>query len=582
ILLCYFKQSQSLQSVSSDSEPGGESFRGDDEELSNDRFSRVIVIQYDGRPNASGSSNIRGYVPRIPEAPTPSPDLRTGHEHPPSPAEVAIRYLSLTRDTEVFEADETAPTPVPSPRRHTARISEGRDLLALTDSTHLHYHLWASPLLSDSAHHYYHLHHSSIQFPPYGDIPEAKLPPRKRLCPSAPTSRYEVGESSTTAPRPTGGHRADYVFIGTMDAEIRRRRAEEVKQAIDIRDCLGRPTVAVEDTQDRQTQLVQRVEDWSGRQVILKICTMLWDQEALVSREAWAHSIRLSSAVSSLQGQLSAALGQIHALQARDQTHVVNLEGAASTVVGLVFSFLVSNNHLIETRVAEAIANQEQLRNIGVNGDGSQNLRSGTERPTRTPRDCTFKDFLNCQPLTFKGTEGVVGLTQWLEKMESVFHISNCIVENQVKFATCTFFGNALTWWNSLMKTVTQDVSYAMDWKTLKKMMTGKYCPRGEIKKLEIELWNLKVKGTDVVSYTLHFQELVLMCGRMFYEESDEVEKYVVELPNLIRGNVMSYQPKTMEKAIEFANDQMDQKVLTIAERQAEQKRKLEFNARNN
>ncbi|GJR57286.1 putative reverse transcriptase domain-containing protein [Tanacetum coccineum] len=209
-------------------------------------------------------------------------------------------------------------------------------------------------------------------------------------------------------------------------------------------------------------------------------------------------------------------------------------------------------NQLIETRVAEALANQEQLRNNDVNGDGSQNSRLRTERPARTPQECTFKDFLNCQPLTFKGTEGVVGLTQWLEKMESVFHISNCTVENQVKFATCTFLGNALIWWNSHMKTVTQDVAYAMDWKTLKKMMTDKYCPRGEIKKLEIELWNLKVKGTDVASYTLRFQELALMCGRMFRAESDKVEKY------------------------------MDQKVLTIAERQAEQKRKLEFNAGNN
>ncbi|GJW88882.1 putative reverse transcriptase domain-containing protein [Tanacetum coccineum] len=166
--------------------------------------------------------------------------------------------------------------------------------------------------------------------------------------------------------------------------------------------------------------------------------------------------------------------------------------------------------------------------------------------------------------------------------MESVFHISNCAVENQVKFATCTFFGNALTWWNSYMKTVTQDVAYAMDWKVLKKMMTVKYCPRGEIKKFEIELWNLKVKGTNVASYTLRFQELALMCGRMFHEESDEVKKYVGGLPDMIRGNVMSYQPKTMEKAIEFANNQMDKKVLTIAERQAEQKRKLEFNARKN
>ncbi|GJW63707.1 hypothetical protein Tco_0115591 [Tanacetum coccineum] len=42
--------------------------------------------------------------------------------------------------------------------------------------------------------------------------------------------------------------------------------------------------------------------------------------------------------------------------------------------------------------------------------------------------------------------------------MESVFHISNYAVENQVKFATCTFLGNALTWWNSYMKTVTQDM----------------------------------------------------------------------------------------------------------------------------
>ncbi|GKF97958.1 reverse transcriptase domain-containing protein, partial [Tanacetum coccineum] len=90
--------------------------------------------------------------------------------------------------------------------------------------------------------------------------------------------------------------------------------------------------------------------------------------------------------------------------------------------------------------------------------------------------------------------------------------------------------------------------------------MTIKYCPRGEIKKLEIDLWNLKVKGTDITSYTLRFQELALMCGRIFREESDEVEKYVGGLPNMIRGNVMSYQPKIMEEAIEFENDQMDQK----------------------
>ncbi|GKF27151.1 putative reverse transcriptase domain-containing protein, partial [Tanacetum coccineum] len=61
-----------------------------------------------------------------------------------------------------------------------------------------------------------------------------------------------------------------------------------------------------------------------------------------------------------------------------------------------------------------------------------------------------------------------------------------------------------------------------------------------------------------------------------------KVEKYVSGLPDMIRGNVMSYRPQTKEETIEFANDQMDQKLITIAERQAEQKRKLEFNAGNN
>ncbi|GJR31856.1 hypothetical protein Tco_1108088 [Tanacetum coccineum] len=76
------------------------------------------------------------------------------------------------------------------------------------------------------------------------DIPKTELPPRKRLCLTVPTLRYEVGESSTAAPRPTRGHRADYRFIDTMDAEIRCQRAAEVGYG--IRDVWVDPTEAVE------------------------------------------------------------------------------------------------------------------------------------------------------------------------------------------------------------------------------------------------------------------------------------------------------------------------------------------------
>ncbi|GJV65316.1 hypothetical protein Tco_1476144 [Tanacetum coccineum] len=73
-----------------------------------------------------------------------------------------------------------------------------------------------------------------------------------------------------------------------------------------------------------------------------------------------------------------------------------------------------------------------------TNGDGSHSSHGDNRRNVQTARPCFYADFMKCQPLNFKGAEGVVGLTRWIEKMESVFNISGCAVENQVKFATCT------------------------------------------------------------------------------------------------------------------------------------------------
>nr|GEW14695.1 reverse transcriptase domain-containing protein [Tanacetum cinerariifolium] len=87
---------------------------------------------------------------------------------------------------------------------------------------------------------------------------------------------------------------------------------------------------------------------------------------------------------------------------------------------------------------------------------------------------------------------------------------------------------------------ISQEVGYAMPWKTLRQMMTAK-----------------------------------------FPEESDKIERYVGGLPEMIPGNVMSYEPKLMQKTIEFANDQMDQKLLGIADCQADNKRKFDNTSRN-
>ncbi|GKD56790.1 reverse transcriptase domain-containing protein, partial [Tanacetum coccineum] len=112
--------------------------------------------------------------------------------------------------------------------------------------------------------------------------------------------------------------------------------------------------------------------------------------------------------------------------------------------------------------------------------------------------------------------------------------------------------------------------------------MTDKYCLRNEMKKLEAELWNLKVKGTDVIGYNKRFQELALPCVRMFPEESDKIKRYVGRLPDMIHGNIIASKPKTMQEAVEMATKLMDKKVSTIAESQAENKRKFENTSRNN
>ncbi|GJT36750.1 hypothetical protein Tco_0936615 [Tanacetum coccineum] len=82
-------------------------------------------------------------------------------------------------------------------------------------------------------------------------------------------------------------------------------------------------------------------------------------------------------------------------------------------------------------RMAEAIyslrmRNPINGNNRGDNGDGNENPNVNGRGGRLVARECTYQDFMKCQPTSFKGTEGVVGLIRWSEKMETVFHISNC------------------------------------------------------------------------------------------------------------------------------------------------------------
>ncbi|GKB43302.1 putative reverse transcriptase domain-containing protein [Tanacetum coccineum] len=177
---------------------------------------------------------------------------------------------------------------------------------------------------------------------------------------------------------------------------------------------------------------------------------------------------------------------------------------------------------MINRRVAEALEAREANRNLGLrngydkggngNGNGGGNGNGNHNKNDRDARhvvrECTYQEFMKCQPLKFKGTKGVVGLIRWFEKMETIFHISNYPEKYQVKYATCTLLNSALTWWNSHKRTIGTDAAFAMSWKVLMKLMDEVYCPRNKIQKMESELWNLTVKNNDLAAYTQRFQEL--------------------------------------------------------------------------
>ncbi|GJV72209.1 reverse transcriptase domain-containing protein [Tanacetum coccineum] len=158
----------------------------------------------------------------------------------------------------------------------------------------------------------------------------------------------------------------------------------------------------------------------------------------------------------------------------------------------------------------------------GGNGNGGNGNPNENNRGARlVARECTYQDFMKCQPLNFKGAEGVVGLIRWFENMEIVFHISNCLEKYQVK--------------------------------ELMKLMAEVYCPRTEIQKMESDCGNLSMRNIG-----------------------DRVKKvFWRDLPYNIQGNVIATEPTRLQDVVRIANNLMDQKLKGYAMKNTKNKRKF-------
>ncbi|GJR89809.1 reverse transcriptase domain-containing protein [Tanacetum coccineum] len=321
-----------------------------------------------------------------------------------------------------------------------------------------HYHHLSSPPLPPLP--------PSLYIPPpvdrRDDIPKSERPPRKSSCLFALGSRYKVGESSTT--RPTEVEGDTWVDPAEAVPEIAPMTIREVNtrvtELVELHEHDTQDLYALlEDAQDSRTRISQRET------------VLIVEEEAYASREAWAHAIGLSQAVhyelQTHHEQVYAHESQLHA----HQTQLARRIMAPVTRRGPNTPPNNTNPNNMTLESVQAMIDQALLRN-STNGDGSHSSHEDNRRNVQTTRPCFYAVFMKCQPSNFKGTEGIV-------------------------------------------------YAYSMTWEVLKKKMTDKYCPQGEIKKLEIELWNLKVKGNDVPTYTERFQELTLICTKFVANETE-------------------------------------------------------------
>nr|GEW06622.1 putative reverse transcriptase domain-containing protein [Tanacetum cinerariifolium] len=86
----------------------------------------------------------------------------------------------------------------------------------------------------------------------------------------------------------------------------------------------------------------------------------------------------------------------------------------------------------------------------------------------------------------------------------------------------------------------------------LKRLLTNKYCPQTEIKKIEDEFYNPSVKGNELKTYVRRFQELDVLCPNMVNNEK-LMEVFIGGLPRSIEGNVTASKPQTLKEAINIA-----------------------------
>nr|GEX96124.1 reverse transcriptase domain-containing protein [Tanacetum cinerariifolium] len=112
-----------------------------------------------------------------------------------------------------------------------------------------------------------------------------------------------------------------------------------------------------------------------------------------------------------------------------------------------------------------------------------------------------------------------------IEKMENVQEMSGCSVNQKIKYTIGSFVGKALTWWNSQIRTLSQEVVVSMSWDDFKFMIIEEFYPSHEMQKMETKLLNHAMVGAGHAAYTNRFHELARLVPHLVTLESRKIKR---------------------------------------------------------
>ncbi|GKE26893.1 hypothetical protein Tco_1442277, partial [Tanacetum coccineum] len=284
------------------------------------------------------------------------------------------------------------------------------------------------------------------------DIHKEDMPPQRRFVLTAPPPGCDLVESSATAAAKAPRGRYDFfdtvesgqgwIYSPSHDARTIARAADRVEDVGYVR--------ALQASEHRMMTSIEEVNLRVSyhAHVRRKEGEIFYTQ--LHDAQTDRRDIRLE--INVMRGQRTAYEIELHEVrqaylssEARNRALLTRLETLETYMSRMEWQRQRAEDdavrQMIRIHVLEA---RDRIDTVEDTGSSCR----GPRRPVQPARVCSYPDFIKCQPLNFKGTKGIVGLSQWIKKIESVFHISCCAVENQVKFSTCTLLGAALTWWN--------------------------------------------------------------------------------------------------------------------------------------